>query len=174
MQSDAIKQEKPCFQLLCQKLKQPTYLIFVKAEVTIDEQLLACLDYNWSRRLFGYRNPSHAFEKKKVKTTFLSNKYLTWDQERTNCRLLPHFPCFYPKACWPCCPFLCKVTICLLGTWILASENFTFRKWIISILPLAVLLTACLQLIPLERWPRLLQSGRGWPARYPSLHNTAT
>ena len=156
---------------------QATYLILVKAEVTIDEQLLACLDYNWSRGLFGYRNPSHAFEKKKVKTTFLSNKYLTWDQERTNCRLLPHFPCFYPKACLTAnsCPFLCKVTICLLGTWILASKNFTFCKWIISLLPLAVLLTACLQLIPLERWPRLLQFGRGWPARYPSLlHNTAT
>ena len=148
---------------------QATYLILVKAEVTIDEQLLACLDYNWSRRLFGYRNPSHAFEKKKVKTTFLSNKYLTWDQEHKDCRILPHFPCFSLKS--DNCPFLCKVAICLLRTWVLTS---LLCKWIFSILPLAVLLTACLQLIPLERWPRLLQSGRGWPARYPSLHKTAT
>ena len=135
---------------------QATYLIFVKAEVTIDEQLLACLDYNWSRRLLGYRNPSHAFEKKKVKTTFFYPTNILLETKSAQIAVFCHiFPVFTLKPV--SCPFLCKVTICLVGTWVLASKNFTFCKWIISLLPLAVLLTPCLQLNPLERWPRLLQ-----------------
>ena len=97
--------------------------------------------------------PLTPLKKRNWRQLFLSNKYLTWGQERNDCRRLPHFHCVSLKP--DCCPFLCKVTICLL--WILASKNFTFGKRIISISPLAVLLTACLQLIPLERWPRLLQ-----------------
>ena len=93
--------------------------------------------------------PLTPLKKRNWKQLFLSNKYLTWGQERNDCRRLPHFHCVSLKP--DCCPFLCKVAICPLRN---------FCKWIISvssILPLAVLLTACLQLIPLERWPRLLQ-----------------
>ena len=169
MQSNA--NEKPCFQLFRQKLKQPTSSLSKLKSQSMSSSWPAWTIIDPEDSL-DIETPLTPLKRRKWKQLFYPTNILLETKSAQIAVFCHIFPVFTLKPV--SCPFLCKVTICLLGTWILASENFTFCKWIISILPLAVLLTACLQLIPLERWPRLLQCGRGWPARYPSLHNTAT
>ena len=108
---------------------QATYLILVKAEVTIDEQLLACLDYNWSRRLFGYRNPSHAFEKKKVKTTFFYPTNILLEAKSAKIAAFCHiFPVFSLKP--DSCPFSLVPSFVRLLFAFLELGSWLLRTWL--------------------------------------------